>query len=192
MIEKELTLDFPPVGYDQWKADVLTDLKGAPFEKKLVTHTPDGIEVQPLYTSADWPSDNDPSGFPGFLPMTRGSRTLGHAVGGWDVRQEHLHPDPAEANRAILEDLEHGVTSIHLRLDGAGCAGLDADAREAAALCGRDGVMAYCLGCFEKVLDGVHLDIAPVSLDAGAAFLSATALLSALLRRGKLDPASVA
>ena len=32
MIEKELTLDFPAVSYDQWKADVAVELKGAPFE----------------------------------------------------------------------------------------------------------------------------------------------------------------
>jgi methylmalonyl-CoA mutase len=193
MIEKELTLatDFPPVGYDQWKASVVAELKGAPFEKKLVTRTPEGINIQPLYTAADWPSDGDPSGFPGFLPMTRGGRTLGHAVGGWDIRQEHLHPDPAEASKAILEDLEHGVTSIQVRLDAAACAGLDADAREATELCGRDGVMAYSLGDFESVFDGVQLDIAPASLDAGAAFLPAAALLAALLRQRRLKPGSV-
>src|SRR5262245_30554914 len=193
MIEKELTLatDFPQVGYDQWKASVVADLKGAPFEKKLVTRTPEGIDIQPLYTAADWPSDGDHSGFPGFLPMTRGSRTVGHALGGWDIRQEHLHADPAEANKAILEDLEHGVTSIQLRLDAAACAGLDADAREAAELCGRDGVMADSLGDFEAVFGGVQLDIAPASLDAGAAFLPAAALLAASLRRRKLEPTSV-
>ncbi len=82
MSDKELTLDFPPVSYDQWKASVLTELKGAPFEKKLVSRTPDGIDIQPLYTAADWPSDGDPSGFPGLLPLTRGSQPLGHAVAG--------------------------------------------------------------------------------------------------------------
>jgi len=194
MIEKELTLtaDFPPVGYDQWKASVVAELKGVPFEKKLVTRVPDGIDIQPLYTAADWPSDGDPSGFPGFMPLTRGSRALGHAVGGWDVRQEHLHPDPAEANKAILEDLEHGVTSILLRLDACACAGLDADARDAAASCGQDGVMAYTPGDFGTLLARMHLDIAPVSLDAGAAFLPAAALLGALVRQRKLDPAVLA
>jgi methylmalonyl-CoA mutase len=191
MSDKELTLDFPPVSYDQWKASVLTELKGAPFEKKLVSRTLEGIDIQPLYTAADWPSDGDPSGFPGLLPLTRGSQPLGHAVAGWDIRQEHTHPDPAEASRAILEDLAHGVSSIHLRLDAAACAGLDADAREAAELGGRDGMMAYSLEDFESVLRGVHLDIAPVALDAGAASLPAAALLAALLRRRKLDVAAV-
>jgi methylmalonyl-CoA mutase len=102
-----------------------------------------------------------------------------------------LHPDPAEANQAILEDLEHGVTSIQLRLDAAACAGLDADAREAAELCGQDGVMAYSPGDFESVFGGMQLDIAPASLDAGAAFLPAAALLAALLRGRKVESAAV-
>ncbi len=65
MIDKELTLapDFPPVGYDQWRTSVVGELKGAPFEKKLVTRILEGIDIQPLYTATDWPSDGDPSGF---------------------------------------------------------------------------------------------------------------------------------
>ena len=193
MIEKELTIasDFPPVSYDKWRASVVTDLKGVPFEKKLVHRSLEGFDIQPLYTANDWPSDRDPSGFPGFLPLTRGSQALGHTTAGWDIRQEHLHPNPADANKAILEDLEHGVTSIRLRLDAAGCTGLDADAREAVELCGRDGVMAYSLGDFESVLNGQQLDIAPASIDGGAAFLPAAALLVALLQQRKLDPTSV-
>ena len=52
MIEEELTLapDFPPVGYDQWRTSVMAELKGAPFEKKLVARTLEGIDIQPLYT----------------------------------------------------------------------------------------------------------------------------------------------
>ena len=193
MIEKELTIasDFPPVSYDKWRANVVTDLKGVPFDNKLVHRSLEGFDIQPLYTANDWPSDRDSSGFPGFLPLTRGSQALGHTTAGWDIRQEHLHPNPADANKAILEDLEHGVTSIQLRLDAAGCSGLDADAREAVELCGRDGVMAYSLGDFESVLNGQQLDIAPASIDGGAAFLPAAALLAALLRQRKLDPTSV-
>jgi methylmalonyl-CoA mutase len=130
MIEKELTIasDFPPVSYDKWRASVVTDLKGVPFEKKLVHRSLEGFDIQPLYTANDWPSDRDSSGFPGFLPLTRGSQALGHTTAGWDIRQEHLHPSPADANKAILEDLEHGVTSIQLR-SMPPAARFDADAR---------------------------------------------------------------
>src|SRR6516165_10770919 len=137
MIAKELTVasDFPPVSYDQWRASVVTELKGVPFEKKLVHRSLEGFDIQPLYTANDWPSDSDSSGFPGLLPLTRGSQALGQTSAGWDIRQAHLHPSPADANKAILEDLEHGVTSIRLRLDAAACNVLDADAREAVESC---------------------------------------------------------
>jgi len=191
MIEKELSLaDFPSVSYEQWRAALETELKGVPFEKKLVTHTLERIDIQPLYTAENWPADGDPSGFPGFVPFTRGRSFLGRTEG-WDIRQEHLHPDPADANKAMLEDLQHGVTSIELRLDAAGRAGLDADADDAAELCGQDGVMAYSVGDLDQVFRTVQLDIAPASLSAGSAFLPAAALMAGLFRQRKLDPAKV-
>ncbi len=79
MLPESLTIqdDFPPVGYDEWRAMVEADLKGAPFEKKLVTHTYEGIDIQPIYTRADRPSEQDPTGVPGFAPFVRGSQPLG-------------------------------------------------------------------------------------------------------------------
>jgi len=182
MIEKELKIlnDFPPVGYDTWKAQVVADLKGVPFENKMISHTYEGIDIQPIYIPESWPSANDPSGFPGSLPYTRGTKALGHSLNGWDVRQEFLHPEPAEANRIMLEELGNGVTSVELKLDAAASAGLDADDPRSAELSGRDGVMVYSLGDLGQTLKGVEMDVVPVSLEAGAAFLPAAALLAAL------------
>jgi len=182
MIEKELKIldDFPPVSYDAWKAQAVADLKGVPFEKKMITHTYEGIDTQPIYTQESWLSGNDPSGFPGSLPYTRGTRPLGHSLDGWDVRQEVLHPEPTEVNRIVLEELENGVTSVELKLDAAASAGLDADALGSAELCGREGVMVYNLGDLDQALKGVQMDVVPVSLEGGAAFLPAAALLAAL------------
>jgi len=182
VIEEGLSIrgDFPPVGYDAWKTKVEADLKGAPFEKKLVGHTDDGIALQPLYTAESWPLDHDPSGFPGSLPFTRGMTSLGRALDGWDVRQEVTEPQPAAANEVVLGDLRQGATSIELKLDAAACAGLDADDPGAAGLCAREGLMAYSLGELDQALQGVRFDSTPVSLDAGAAYLPAAALLAAL------------
>jgi methylmalonyl-CoA mutase len=171
--------DFPAVSYETWKAKATADLKGVPFEKKLITHTYDGLEIQPLYTTQSWPSAADPSGFPGTAPYTRGLKPLGHALDGWDGRQEVLKPTPAEANAVILEELQHGAHSVELKLDVAACNGLDADDPRAAGLCGRDGIMAYHRGDIAQTLKNVALEIAPVSVDAGAAFLPAAAVLAA-------------
>ena len=42
--------DFPPVSYDDWRVVIDQALKGAPFERKLVTRTYDGVDVQPIYS----------------------------------------------------------------------------------------------------------------------------------------------
>jgi len=193
MIEKDLKVldDFPPDSYDSWKAQAVADLKGVPFEKKMITHTYEGIDIQPIYTPESWPSANDPSGFPGSPPYTRGTTPLGHSVDGWDVRQEVLHPEPTEVNRIVLEELDNGVTSIELKLDAVASAGLDADDPESVELCGRDGVMVYSLGDLDEALKDVQMDVVPVSLEAGAAFLPAAALLAALWDERALEGSKI-
>ncbi len=168
-----LAADFPPVSKEQWRdlvAGVLRksgmavdEAAGAP-ESLLATTTYDGIVIQPLYDGGD----DVESGFPGIAPFTRGTRPQGAVADGWDVRQRHADPDAAAARRAVLEDLENGVTSVWL---GVGAAGVPVD---------RIG----------EVLADVHLDLAPVTLDAGADYeAAAAALLAAYADRGLPDSA---
>src|SRR5205823_13270715 len=58
MLAPEFTLrdDFPPAAYDEWRALAEADLQGASCEQKLVTHTYEGIDIQPVYTRRDRPS----------------------------------------------------------------------------------------------------------------------------------------
>ncbi|WP_425395651.1 methylmalonyl-CoA mutase family protein [Aeoliella sp.] len=189
MLDTELNIkkDFPPVAYEAWREVVEKDLKGAPFEKKLITRTFEGVDLQPVYTSRDWSSEGDPTGFPGLPFYLRGSKPLGVAETGWDLRQEYTHPDLATTNQAILADLEGGVTSILLRLDCAARSGHDADATVAEELAARDGVTAYHVNDLDAVLAKVQLPLVGVALEAGAAFLPAAAQLAALWRlRGVL------
>ena len=115
---------------------------GEGFEK-LTWRTLDGIDVRPLYTAEDGP-DAEAAGVPGTAPHVRGGRANGPAPDGWDVRQRHAEPDPVAARTAVLADLENGVSSIWLAVGAGGTAVAD-------------------LGV---VLEGVHLDLAPVALDA--------------------------
>jgi methylmalonyl-CoA mutase len=185
MLATEFTIrdDFAPVRYEDWRALAEADLQGAPFEQKLVTHTYEGIDIQPVYTRRDHPGESDPEGFPGLAPFVRGSSPPGAVQHGWDLRQEHAHPDLDATNQAILDDLRGGVTSLLLRLDVAARSGLDPDDPAAAELAGRDGLMAYHVNDFDRALADVHLHMIGVTLEAGAAFLPAAALLAALWRR---------
>ncbi len=172
--------DFPPVEYDQWRQVAEASLNGASFEKKLVSRTYEGIELQPLYTRADLPGGPDASGLPGQRPFVRGATAAGNTAGGWDLRQEYATPRPAEACRAAIADLEGGVRSLQLVLDAAAKSGLDPDQGEAA---GTGGLMAYTVDDLDIALEGVDLALAGVGLDPGAAFLPAAAQLAALWQR---------
>jgi len=175
--------EFPPVTYDQWRELAEGDLKGAPFERRLVSRTYEGIDVQPVYTAHDHPAENDPIGFPGLPPFVRGSRPLGVVKTGWDLRQEHAHPDLTTTNEAILDDLQGGVTSLLLQLDCAARDGFDPDDDAATELAGRDGLMVYHVDDLDAALEEVQLQSVTVALEAGAAFIPAAAVLVALLRR---------
>ncbi|GGL12582.1 methylmalonyl-CoA mutase [Sphaerisporangium melleum] len=139
---------FPPGTREEWRRLALEVLRksGAEVaspEEALAYATYDGVTVRPLYDASDLPADPGPPGFP---PFVRGTRAVGGALSGWDVRQRHAHPDPAITREAVLADLENGGTSLWLVL---GEGGLD-------------------IAALPEVLDGVYLDLAPVVLDAGA------------------------
>lgn len=160
MTAPRLAADFPPQDADAWIAMVDKVLKGRPFDT-LVSTTADGISVPPLYTRGSSPGGADEAGFPGADPYTRGAHAAPRAHGAWDVRSRVDHPDPAEANRRLLQDLERGVTSIQLRW----AEGTD----------------------LARVLDGVHVDLAPVVLDAGLDVLRAVDALTNLWTDRSLD-----
>ncbi len=161
---------FPVADRAAWLSLVEKTLKGASYEATLVSHTADGIRIEPLYSGAA----ADP-GVPGLPPFLRGADAAGRVRAGWDVRQLHDHPDPAAANRAILEDLRHGVTSIALRLDTAFALGEEEP----------DGVLACDAAGLDRALAGVLLDLAPVQLVApGRDVPVAEAFLELVARRG--------
>jgi methylmalonyl-CoA mutase len=189
MLDKEFRLgaEFPPVEYETWRAAVEREIK-APFDKRMVSATYEGFSLQPLYTEESFPTADDPAGLPGLAPFVRGTKPLGAALSGWEIRQRHAEPDPADANAHILDDLASGVTSIVLQFDAAVVAGLDADDDRAEVLCGHGGLMAFTAGDLVRTLRGVQLDVAGAWLDAGAAFLPAAALYVATGRAAHITP----
>ncbi|MDS0135221.1 MULTISPECIES: methylmalonyl-CoA mutase family protein [unclassified Amycolatopsis] len=168
--ELDLAAEFPQATREQWQelvAGVLRksgklpeDFTGAP-ESKLVTRTYDGIGIQPLYTAEDVPGD---IGFPGLPPYVRGARPDGRVGTGWDVRARFTGDDGRAVNKAILADLEGGVTSIWLSVPPAALA---------------------------DALNEVYLDLAPVVLDVGAQYEAAASELLALFDEREI-PASEA
>jgi methylmalonyl-CoA mutase len=153
-----LASEFEPATRDRWRALVEkvlsrsgTEVDG-PVEDLLSSATHDGFALRPLYTADD---TAPPAGFPGLPPFTRGTRPDGAVAAGWDVRQRHAHPDADVTRRALLADLENGVTSVWLVVGPAGVP----------------------LGALPDVLGEVYVDLAPVTLDAGADVAAAADVL---------------
>ncbi|MDP2698891.1 methylmalonyl-CoA mutase family protein [Thalassospira sp.] len=168
----KLASEFPAVDYAAWRELAEAALKGAPFDKKLVTRSPDGFDFQPIYTAHDSSFATD-----GIHDALIAATRQDTPRNGWDIRQLHSHPDPKSVNEAILEDLENGTTSIILRLDAAARTGRDAHSDDA----GLGGVMIYSLADLEIALADFYSELAPVSLDAGTATIAASAILAARL-----------
>lgn len=116
--------DFPVPTDEQWQTEVLKVLnRGRPADKqlnveqalaRLRTTTVDGLIIEPLYTREDAPEH---LGAAGVAPFTRGSTVKDGDPVGWDIRQFHEDSDLAFTKQQIMADVEHGATSLWLRLD---------------------------------------------------------------------------
>ena len=117
MAEKSEKLfdQFPPVSYEEWRAKVETDLKGADFDKKLVWRTNEGFNVQPVYRAEDIAGLKTTESLPGQFPYVRGTRTDND----WLVRQDIVADTAEEANEIALDVLTKGVTSLGFKVSSA-------------------------------------------------------------------------
>lgn len=114
---------FPAPTHEQWEKEVAKVFnRGRPegkqltFEqslKRMEPTTVDGVQFEPMYTRDDAP---EKLGAPGVAPFTRGTTIRTGAADAWDVRALHEDPDTDVTRKAIVADLERGVTSIWLRV----------------------------------------------------------------------------
>lgn len=173
---------FPPHTYEQWREVVEKQLKGAPFEKKLVTKSYEGIDIQPMYFQHDIENLPHLDAYPGGEPYVRGSRLLGHVVDSWTVAQEIGYSDPAEFNRAARLDISRGQTGLNMIFDKASQKGLnpyEADAKDV----GKNGVSFATLDDAMQAFAGIDIPDLPFRFQTGANGLALTALILGYLNR---------
>jgi len=158
-----LAAEFPATTDAEWRKLVDAALKGADFEKRLVSRTYDGLRVEPLYPRA--------AGAP---PVA------GRPAVPWQIMQRVDHPDPAAANAEALHDLENGATGLALVFAGAPSArgyGLVADKAED----------------FERALNGVMLDLIALRIETAPFAGRPVAMqIAACVEKSKLYPAKLA
>jgi methylmalonyl-CoA mutase len=111
--QEKLFEQFPPVNTKEWMDKIISDLKGADFNKKLIWKTNEGFEVEPFYRKED--TDGLPyiTGLPGKFPYVRGTRKNGNS---WKIRQNIIVEDYSSANRKALDILMKGVDSLGFKI----------------------------------------------------------------------------
>ena len=173
--------DFPSVETDGWRREVDRLLKGAPFEKAMVSTLAGGLQVQPLHTAGDLQDGIWGASLPGAAPFLRGARAEPAGPVPWLVAQELAVADAGGLNLALLHDLERGQSAINLKLDAAGRRGLDAATAPRHDV-GRDGTSIGGLADLRRALASVDLAACPLLLQAGAATLPVAAMLATIAR----------
>ena len=157
-----LAAEFPPTDEAQWRRLVEAALKGAAFDKRLVSQTYDDFRIEPLY------------------PRAAGAKPVaGRAPGApWTIMQRIDHPDPAMANAQALEDLENGATGLTLVFAGSlNANGYGLDASRAT---------------LDRVLDVVALDAGiAIDFNLSPATRQAVQVFAALVKNRKIAPEKV-
>lgn len=183
-----LSSQFEPVDLDRWRERVERDLKGASFEKRLMSRTYEGIGIHPIYTPDDWNAAGDPSGFPGCAPYTRGSRPLGRSDSRWDLRARIGHPEPEQAAAVLASERKRDARSLWLEPASHVRLGRDADAPNARL---DDGVRLDHADGLAALLKGVDFERTSVWIDAGASGLPVAALLLEVARVRGIQPSGL-
>lgn len=112
-LKEKLFTEFSPTTTEQWIEKITTDLKGAPFDKKLVWRTNEGFNVFPFYRLENVKDLKTINSLPGEFPYLRGNKKKDNT---WFVRQDIKVSDPAEANTKALDVLNRGVDSLMFSL----------------------------------------------------------------------------
>jgi len=150
---------------DDWKALADKEVKG----KDLIWHTPEGIDVKPLYTAEDV-AGIDP-GLPGFAPFTRGVRASMYAGRPWTIRQYAGFSTAEESNAFYRRNLAAGQKGLSVAFDLATHRGYDSDHPRVTGDVGKAGVAIDTIDDMKILFDSIPLDQMSVSMTMNGAVI---------------------
>ncbi|MGH1363561.1 MAG: methylmalonyl-CoA mutase family protein [Calditrichia bacterium] len=164
---------------DMWRTAADKLLKGKSFEKTLLTSTPEGITLQPLYSMWDELGHRLQVSYPGQTPFLRGVNASGQTRG-WHIAQTISKMSPVDANSAILDGLKSGENAVSVLLTSG------IDSRIEGAIIIRD------IKDFSGLLQDVDLAAVPLFIRCDASSSSVlAAALSAYLKQENLSSGDI-
>jgi len=161
--------DFPRKSLEEWRALADKEVKGDVDRLRWVT--PEGIEVDPLYTSADLEDLEAVDTLPGFEPFVRGIRATMYANRPWTIRQYAGFSTAEESNAFYRRNLAAGQMGLSVAFDLATHRGYDSDHPRVAGDVGMAGVAIDSVEDMKLLFDGIPLDKMSVSMTMNGAVL---------------------
>ncbi len=128
--------------------------------------TDSGIEVKPVYTAAEAPTDELER--PGEYPYTRGPYETMYRGRPWTIRQYAGYGSAEETNARFRYLLERGQAGLSVAFDLPTQLGYDSDDPLAEGEVGRTGVAIDSLADMEVLLQGIPLDRVSTSMTINA------------------------
>lgn len=101
--------EFTPATTQEWEEKIKADLKGADYEKKLITKTIEGIQIKPYYRSENLSGIKYLNINPCDFPYVRGNKKDNNR---WEIRQDIHETDFKKANLLAREAIAKGADAI--------------------------------------------------------------------------------
>ena len=152
-----------------WERLAERELKASP--ETLVWHTPEGIDIKPLYTAEDLEGIGHLNSLPGMKPFVRGPRATMYAGRPWTIRQ-YAGFSTAEASNAFYRrNLAGGQKGLSVAFDLATHRGYDSDHPRVEGDVGKAGVAIDSVEDMKILFDQIPLDKVSVSMTMNGAVL---------------------
>eukprot|EP00794_Sanderia_malayensis_P003392 gene3392-3882_t len=160
--------------HPEWSERAKKEIKGADPTQKLMWHTPEGIDVKPLYTKRDTEQIQEET--PGAFPYTRGPYATMYTHRPWTIRQYAGFSTVEESNRFYKENIKAGQQGLSVAFDLATHRGYDSDNPRVHGDVGMAGVAVDSIEDMKQLFDGIPLDKMSVSMTMNGAVLPVLAM----------------
>src|SRR4249920_1603841 len=159
-----------PSDLKQWH-DLATKERKGKDPADLVWHTPEGLDVKPLYSAADVQDLDFTDTTPGAFPFLRGPRATMYAGQPWTIRQYAGFSTAEESNAFYRANLGAGQMGLSVAFDLATHRGYDSDHPRVVGDVGKAGVAIDSVEDMKILFDSIPLDKVSVSMTMNGAVL---------------------
>ncbi|GAB5592280.1 hypothetical protein Unana1_07180 [Umbelopsis nana] len=160
--------------HPEWAAMAQKELKGKDPEEKLTWHTPEGLEIKPVFSKRDTADLEEE--LPGKFPFTRGPYASMYTSRPWTIRQYAGFSTVEESNRFYRKNLAAGQQGLSVAFDLATHRGYDSDHPRVVGDVGMAGVAIDSVEDMKILFDGIPLNKMSVSMTMNGAVLPILAM----------------